>query len=182
MVRFAADGFAGTTIESVAAGAGIPADLVRASFGSTDGLRRACDARVREVFDDAEAATRVHGPAMGVCLVMARTDEAMAMAAYLGRLSAEGIPGPTGLFARLVAMTAESLEEMVACGSVHPSSDPQARAALLFCLRAGALLLADAVEDPAGTDVRRGSGLLRTARILMGTLRRAAPSVAPAHG
>ncbi len=181
MRRFAAEGFAATTLAAVAEEAGLPQVSVGEVFSSTDAMRLACDERVHEVLRMAHEATEAQGPAVGVRSVMSRSDEPMLMATYLGRLAAEGIPGPTALFARMVAMTAESLEVLVACGSVHPRSDPEARSALLFCLRAGALL-ADAVDE-RGEDGRvPPGGLVHMARLLMGILRSGVRTTAGAVG
>lgn len=164
MRRFADEGFARATVRAIAADAGVSPALVMHHFGSKEGLRAACDDRVRAIFVQAQTATREGGPAGGMSAVMSLSEEALAMASYLARLSAEGIPGATTLFAQLIATTAESMDQLVAAGVARPSADPQMRAAVLFCLRAGAILLADAVAEATGSDVREAPGLTRLAR------------------
>ena len=150
MRQFAAEGFARTTVRAIAAEAGVSPALVIHHFGSKEGLREACDARVRAIFDEAQQLTRRHGPTGAMASVMGMSEEATAMAGYLARLSAEGLPGATELFAELIGRTEVAMEQMVADGLARPSADPAMRAAVLFCLRAGALLLGDAVQAATG--------------------------------
>jgi AcrR family transcriptional regulator len=164
MRQFAAEGFARTTVRAIAAEAGVSPALVIHHFGSKEGLREACDARVRAIFDEAQQLARTHGTTGAMGSVMAMSEEAMAMAGYLARLSAEGLPGATELFAELIGRTEAAMEQMVADGIARPSDDPPMRAAVLFCLRAGALLLADAVEASTGADLRTEQGLMRMVR------------------
>jgi AcrR family transcriptional regulator len=164
MRQFAAEGFARTTVRAIAAEAGVSPALVIHHFSSKDGLREACDARVRALFDQAQQLARAGGPPGAVGSIMAMSEEAMAMAGYLARLSAEGLPGATELFAELISRTEVAMEQMVADGVARPSADPAMRAAVLFCLRAGALLLADAVQVSTGADVRTEPGLMRMVR------------------
>ena len=52
LVRFGADGFAGTSVRSIAADAGVSPALVLHHFGSKEGLRTACDEHVVGFFED----------------------------------------------------------------------------------------------------------------------------------
>lgn len=129
LVRFAEDGFAGTTVRAVAADAGVSPALVMHHFGSKDGLRAACDSYVVELVEAKFAAIDTelgNLGAMGSLLA-----DGLPAIRYLARAVAEGGAAADRLVDRLVVLADQQLARWSATGAVRPSADPQMRAVVL---------------------------------------------------
>ena len=133
-------GFARVTIRQVAKAAGVSPGLVIHHFGSKDGLRQACDARVQQVLGDSIAEMEQQGPASAMAQ-LARADEYIPVVRYGTRSLLDGGPLAQTLFDRLVDQTQGWLATSVTAGRVRPSVDEHARAELLVCISLGIQLL-----------------------------------------
>ncbi len=135
-----AHGFARVTIRQLAQAAGVSPGLVIHHFGSKDGLRQACDARVQQVLGESIAEMEQQGPASAIAQ-LSRADEYLPVVRYGTRALMDGGPLAQALFDRLVDQTEGWLATSVAAGQVKPSDDDHARAALLVCISLGIQLL-----------------------------------------
>ncbi|MEV8253191.1 TetR family transcriptional regulator [Rhodoglobus sp. NPDC076762] len=125
------NGFAATSARAVATEAGVSAGLVIHHFGSMRELKTACDD-----FIIAEVTHRKAG--MGKGDVSAAISEWYGdfdtfepWLAYLSRLFTDASEAGADLFDGFVQLTLGLLDEGVANGSMHPSTDDRARAVLL---------------------------------------------------
>jgi AcrR family transcriptional regulator len=140
IARFAADGFS-VGVRQIAAYAQVSPGLVIHHFGSKDGLREACDARVLALIHQARA-DALTTPASHAPLLALATDQHYAwLATYLLRSLQAGGPFARRIVADLVAETKEDLEAGVSGGTIRPSRDPDGRADLLTLMSLGYLLL-----------------------------------------
>jgi len=141
LARFAEDGYAATSVRTIAADAGVSPALILHHFGSKDGLREACDQHVfaffREMFSQ-EAQF---------------SDESMVMVRYLMRQASEDSPRANAMVADIVELTKNALPT--------PTADPDMRAAVLVMLRLGPLLFNGAMLQATGADVLTPEGLQR---------------------
>jgi AcrR family transcriptional regulator len=164
LVRFGSDGFAGTSVRSIAADAGVSAALVLHHFGSKEGLRAACDEFVVGFFEDMLGRVGDLEPARSMAQFEGFTDESMMMMRYLLRQASEDSPRANTLVAKIVDLTKHSMAAQTDKGYVRPTDDPDMRAAVLVMLRLGPLLFRGAMEQATGADVLTAEGLRRMYR------------------
>lgn len=146
-------GFAHVTVRQVAAAADVSPGLVMHHFGSKDGLRSACDARVQQVLSDSITELDQQGPVTAMAQ-LARADEYLPVVRYGTRALLDGGPLAQALFDRLVDETEGWLTASVAAEQVRPSADERARATLLVCLSLGIQMLADYVSPDVAPERR----------------------------
>lgn len=149
-------GFDKVTIRQVAHAADVSPGLVIHHFGSKEGLRLACDARVRQVLSDSIAELEQHGPASAMAQ-LARADEYLPVVRYGTRALRDGGPLAQALFDQLVGETEGWLRASVAAGHVVPSADDHARATVLVCLSLGIQMLGDYLVPGADPEHRTGA-------------------------
>jgi len=160
MERFAADGFAGTSIRAIAADAQVSPALVLHHFGSKDGLRAACDQYVHDFLASTLRTAATEGPGGAA----ARLPDLAVLAPiihYLLRQATDQSEPAIALIADLITTTADATRKMTEAGYVRPAPDPDMRAALLVCTRLGALLLSPAIQRATGSAVTEPPGLDR---------------------
>ncbi|MCI4659282.1 TetR family transcriptional regulator [Cryobacterium zhongshanensis] len=132
IVHFAHDGFRKTSLRAIAASAGVSASLVVHHFGSKDNLRIECD---EFVIGNILAAARDKSSPAGLQAViqgyLANPAEYEVDVAYLSRAITEETTAGRNFVDSIVDETEAIIRAGVADGSMNPSSDPRAEAALI---------------------------------------------------
>ncbi len=152
---FGANGVRATTVRAIARDAGVSAALVLHHYGSKDGLRQACDDYVIATIRDKKTKA-FSGTALPQ--VMAYVDQHPEFAAifdYLLRVVHEGGPTADAVFDRMIDAVSDYLAVGETHGMVRPTSDPQARAAILTGFSFGLLAVQHQVARRLG-----GAGLM----------------------
>ncbi|MBB4775959.1 TetR/AcrR family transcriptional regulator [Actinomadura livida] len=138
--RFGRDGFT-AGVRAVAADAAVSPGLVVHYFGSKQGLRRACDGRVREVIVAEKRAAATDGTAAGLLAQLADIERFAPVVRYVVRSMREGGDLAAELFEHMVDDAARYLEAGVAAGVIRPSRDPVARARVMAYQGMGSMLM-----------------------------------------
>ncbi|MCP3798385.1 TetR family transcriptional regulator [Allokutzneria sp. A3M-2-11 16] len=159
LVRFGADGVAGTSVRAVAADADVSAALVLHHFGSKDGLRQACDDHVLGLIRSGSAGEVEH-EALAELLA-----EATPLRRYLARALLDGSPAANTMFSEIVDATRRWLAEGEAQGWVKPTEDPLARAVTYVSWLFAPLVLGEQVGRLLGGDVAEMRTSVRAARV-----------------
>lgn len=100
---FAEHGFAGTSMRSIATAAGVSLGLVQHHFTSKEGVRRACDDHVTEVFRDRLLALEDSGQLASPNVLAGLVGEAPALMRYLARAAVEDSPAASAVFDALAS-------------------------------------------------------------------------------
>lgn len=138
---FARVGFE-ASLRSIADEAGVSLGLIRHHFGSKDGLRAACDARVLWLMDDlGRTKAQSPSPIDAAFAAMADRPELEPAVLYLMRGLAAGGPFSAAVLNQMIASLEEYLEGGVADGTIRPSIDNRARARYLVLSGVGGMLL-----------------------------------------
>lgn len=156
LVRFGADGVAGTSVRAVAADAGVSPGLVLHHFGSKEGLRQACD---EYVLDGIRSGGDADVAALGDML-----NAATPVRRYLGRALLDGTDSASALFTEIVDRTEEWLATGEAEGWVRPTADARARAVTYVSWLLAPLVLGDQVGRLLGGDPAETATAVRGAR------------------
>ncbi|KIA62575.1 TetR/AcrR family transcriptional regulator [Nocardia vulneris] len=129
-------------VRAIAKAAGVSPGLVNHHFGSKDGLRAACDARVQQLIRDKKVQTITAGSvAKGMLAALAEIEEYAPLVAYMVRSLQAGGPMARSLFEHMVEDAEGYIQQGVEAGAIKPSRDPAARARYLMTLNVGATLL-----------------------------------------
>ncbi|WP_040866475.1 TetR/AcrR family transcriptional regulator [Nocardia exalbida] len=129
-------------VRKIAAAAGVSPGLVNHHFGSKDGLRAACDARVLQLIRDEKVkAITASSMKAGMLDALAEVESYAPLVAYMVRSLQAGGPMAESLFEHMAADAEGYLEKAVEAGRVKPSRDPAARARYLMMLNVGATML-----------------------------------------
>ncbi|MGO1399362.1 MAG: TetR family transcriptional regulator [Brevibacterium yomogidense] len=144
-------GFDHVTLKDIAVAAGVSAPLVIHHYGSTAGLRTACDHHIADQINRMKTDTvhRGHLPRSYVAELM-QTQKHLLL--YLFRAFAVGGEQTDHLFDQLVEDSLVYTAEGEELGLVHPSSDPRRRAVIMLLQSFGALLLHRQMKRHLGVD------------------------------
>ncbi|MGI8459690.1 MAG: TetR family transcriptional regulator [Propionibacteriaceae bacterium] len=154
--QFGRDGYAGTSIRSVAAEAGSSPALVLHHFGSKAGLRAQCDDWVvGETFrrnKEADPAL-VGDPQLAEVMRtwLSDVETFRPQIDYLARMLIDGGDEGERLFDRLVGQTADLVRHAVDRGAMHPVSDPPMTALLLTVHGVATLVLQRQISRSLGS-------------------------------
>ena len=133
-------GLRGATVRDIAAAADVSPALVVHHFGSKDGVREACDARVVAFIARKSAAHTAPG-----------LDETFTrFGRYAARVLADGDERSASLFDALLRQARSTVEARVAAGELHASADPEALAVALVTLGLAPFTLAPLLGRWAG--------------------------------
>lgn len=145
IARFGAHGIRATTIRSVAEDVGVSPGLVMHHFGSKEGLREACDAKVTERLTAAESeALAEPQQANPMAQLSANAD----VLNYLNASLVEGGPGADRLFGQLCDLTTS----IFTSGQmpIRESADLDATVATAVAYSCGAAILGARLADRLG--------------------------------
>ncbi|WP_448809609.1 TetR family transcriptional regulator [Agromyces bauzanensis] len=161
IARFGRQGFERTSVREIAADAGVSPALVMHHFGSKDGLRTACDeALVRELMTE-KAKTDAPAIAETMREWLDRPERFGTYIDYFATMLADGSEGGNRLFDRLVRETEAMLEQGVADGTMHPSSDPEMQAIMITLNGLAPLLLRDQLARVLGVPLMSAAAVRR---------------------
>ncbi|MVU81880.1 TetR family transcriptional regulator [Nocardia sp. ET3-3] len=137
---FGEQGF-GVGVRAIAAAAGVSPGLVNHHFGSKEGLREACDDRVREIVWTAKM-EYIDNPTPGGLMRQLGEIEAFApVMAYIVRSFQAGGPLMRTFFEHMVDDTEQYLRAGIAGGSIKPMRDVPAMARYIATNNGGGMMM-----------------------------------------
>ena len=144
-------GFDHVTLKDIAAVAGVSAPLVLHHYGSSAGLRDACDRHVADTVNAVkkESVRRGHLPS-NLALEMMREQKHLLL--YVFRAFAAGGEATDRLFDQMVEDSLDYVAEGERMGLVHPTPNPHRRIVVLLVQGFGALLLHRQIKRHLGVD------------------------------
>lgn len=162
--RFPKDGFEATTVRALAADADVSPGLVIHYFGSKQGLRQACDSyvvgQIRDMKGEAIATDSLDDPST----IAGGFQMAGPLMRYLGWSLSTGSDDAARLFDEMVEESARLTRMAIEAGALEPSTDPEARAAVLLSMQMGSLLMQEHVSRVLGVDLLSIEGVMRASR------------------
>ena len=149
--QFARHGTRGATIRGIAEAAGVSSGLVRHHFGSKDGLRRACDQAVLDLFRRRLVQASIDG-AVTPDLLASVYGAGVPMLRYLARAAVEGSPAAAALLDEMAAGNEEFLS--ATWPDRFPSGSQVARdaATVMSAMNGGTVVLHEFVAGRMGLD------------------------------
>jgi len=161
LARFPAEGFAATTIRSIAADAGVSAGLVVHHFGSKDGLREACDQYVVSKFRETKMAAMEDENVDNPGFASATFDIAPHLARYFSWALTRGHEAADELFDEMIREGLEVTRVAVDKGMVKDSTDLPTRTTLHMAMMLGMLSFHAHIERITGIDALTPEGMAR---------------------
>lgn len=149
---FGRDGFAATTVRSIAKASNTSPALLLHHFVSKDGLRTHCDGYVVETIRDLKRDGVISASQTELIAQLSAIPELQPLMRYLRRALQDGGPAAAEFFDQLVADAVIYMEEGVATGRLRPTRDPKMRALLLTTMAFGPILLGDHIGRTLGTN------------------------------
>lgn len=154
LALFGEQGYDATTIRQIAQRAGVSLGLVNHHFGSKEGLRDACNEWIMAFIASEKGLVAAGGSLPELGRYLSEHPEFGPILGYLTRELAAGGPVADHLFDELVRVTREVCDAGIASGTIRPTTDEPARAALLVAYSIGALLAAAPLaRHLGGTDL-----------------------------
>ena len=149
---FGRQGFERTTVRAVATEVGVSPALVIHHFGTKARLRESCDAAVVEEF--LGQADEIAGADLTAAMAhwLADLDRFRPSIDYLARSLQDDTPIADRLFDALLRGTADMLADQAEAGVMHPSSDPEVRAAIVTLYGVAPLIMARQLGRALGGD------------------------------
>lgn len=158
---FGRDGFAKTSVRSVAAAAGVSPALVIHHFASKDGLRRACDRHVIDEFIGRNDELRGPDLVGTMSRWLVDSDTYRPAFDYLSRMIVEGSEAGDSLFDDLVASTEKMLVAGIEHGEMNQTSDVHMMAVLVAVYGLVPLVLERHMGRALGTAGLNGDAIKR---------------------
>ncbi|MFC9898334.1 TetR family transcriptional regulator [Nocardia sp. NPDC127579] len=154
-------------VRKIAAAAGVSPGLVNHHFGSKDGLRAACDERVRQLtFDKKTQAATADNPGKGMLAALAEIEEYGPLVGYMVRSLQAGGPLAESLFEHMVSDAEAYLQAGVDAGTIKPSRDHAARARYLMLINLGATMLWIQLHEARGEKIDFGKAMRELTDVL----------------
>lgn len=155
--RFAADGFAATSLKRIADDVGVSTPLVLHHFGSKDGLRAACDHHVAAVIRQQKAEGMAAGPGADPFEALRRSYEGTSVFRYVARALAEGSPHLDELVDTMVEDALVYMTDGVRRGVLRPVENLREQVVVLSVWQLGALAMNHHLKRLLGIDLVDGS-------------------------
>lgn len=152
VAAFADNGFATTSVRSIATAAGVSAALVLHHFGSKDGLRESCDEHVAALLAQETEALLKRDATANVLAKLDQNPEYLVLGRYIRTSLLAGGDFAERMFGVLVENTERYLDAAEAAGEVLPTADPHGRAIVLVAMSVGLQFLASYVAPPGTPD------------------------------
>jgi AcrR family transcriptional regulator len=151
IAHFARDGFDRANLRAIATTAGVSAGLVIHHFGSKAGLRQACDAHVLgTLLSQARREASPSGLQDVIRGYLAEPEAFQLQIDYLGRAVSEDSPAGRQFVDALVDETESIIASGIANGSMRPSSDVRALAAVVATTSLALLTMSSHVSRALG--------------------------------
>jgi AcrR family transcriptional regulator len=151
VAHFASVGFSNPALDDVARAAGVGAADVAALFGNEDGLRVACDDHVLAALVGwAHQKATLAGMSDVMSSYMADPSSYATQIEYLGRVASENTPAAARYFDVLVDESEAIIRTGISDGTMRPSDDPRALAALVAATVLGLVTMAPHIERALG--------------------------------
>ncbi|UGT38654.1 TetR family transcriptional regulator [Nocardia yamanashiensis] len=157
IAAFGAEGF-GVGVRAIATAAGVSPGLVIHHFGSKDGLREACDDRVREVVRTAKTEYIEHPSPGSLMQQLAEIEDFAPYMAYMLRSFQSGGPLMKVFFEHMVEDVEVYLTTGIAAGTIRPLPDVKAFARYVAITNGGGMMMflqLYAAEHPGPMDFRK---------------------------
>jgi AcrR family transcriptional regulator len=158
---FPRDGFAATTIRSIAEEAGVSPGLVLHHFGSKDGLREACDSHVVAKFRETKLAAMEDANLANPGFAATAYQVAQPLLRYFSWALVRGHDAADDLFDEMLREGMEITRVAVGNGMVKGSPDIATRTTLQMAMMLGMLTLHAHVERNTGVDPLSAAGMAR---------------------
>lgn len=168
LAEFAEHGVAGTTLKSVAAAAGVSAQLIVHHFGSKEGLATSCDEYVLKLFREHNTSLLSSGGSFAPVESLQASWLGPAMG-YLSARLADDSPAVAQLVDEALEDALTYLDKGVESGLVRPSEYPRERAVVGLLWNLGALVLHRHAKRLIGVDLARSDARQRLAWTLAAT-------------
>lgn len=164
--EFARKGYAGASVRSIAADAGVTPGLIVHHFGTKAALREACDARVIEVLLGEERST---DPAVLAARLADDDDDGVPYVRYLTAMLQAEPERADAVFDRVLAATREMVRAQHEAGMLREGVDVDQAAAVLAVYGLAPLLLPRQLARAFGHE-RLGAHTLTAAGAAMGQI------------
>jgi len=161
LLLFPEEGFAATTIRSIAAEAGVSPALVLHHFGSKDGLREECDRYVVGVFRETKLAAMEEGNVTDPGFASYTFEVTPPLSRYFSWALVRGHSAADELFDEMIREGKEITRLAVERGLVKDSPDIATRTVLQMAMMLGMVAFHDHVERNTGIDPLTSEGIAR---------------------
>jgi AcrR family transcriptional regulator len=158
---FPRDGFAATTIRSIAEEAGVSPGLVVHHFGSKDGLREACDRHVVAKFRETKMAAMEDANLANPGFASAAFQVAEPLHRYFSWALVRGHAAADDLFDEMLREAMEVTRVAIDKGMIKGSPDIATRTTLQMAMMLGMVALHAHVERNTGVDPLSAVGMAR---------------------
>jgi AcrR family transcriptional regulator len=165
--RFPTQGFAATTIRSIAADAGVSPGLVLHHFGSKDGLRKACDHYVVARFRETKMAAMEEENLSNRAFASAAFQVAPQLMRYFAWALVRGHSAADELFDEMLREAMAVTSVAVDKGMVRESADLATRTAVQMSMMLGMVVLHRHLERATGMDPLESEGIARLTPTLL---------------
>jgi len=150
---YARDGFARTSLRAIAAEAGVSPGLLIHHFGSTVGLREACDEQVLGVASERASSKMRPSGLKHLMAEFNRNPQGYALEMdYLRQALLEGTATSAALFRHLVELSEAVIRSGIEDGTVRPFADVRGIAVLTALTSVGSLAFGPFAAETLGVD------------------------------
>jgi len=163
VLRFPIDGFARTTVRSIALAADVSPGLVIHHFGSKDNLRSECDDYVIRRLGELKRTSIAEGTYRQGDAVAAMYQLIEPEMRYLAWALGSGGAASDHIFDLLLDDVVAQIEEYQESGFITQVEDPRTLAAVMLTMRLGSLVLHEQLSRTVGFDTLSPDGLMKLA-------------------
>lgn len=165
--RFPREGFAATTIRSIAADAGVSPALVVHHFGSKEALREECDRYVVARFRETKLAAMEEGNLANPAFAASAFRVSQTLMRYFSWALTRGHSAADELFDEMVREGLELTRVAIESGMLKGSEDVRTRTVLQMAMMLGMIAFHDHVERNTGVDPITSEGIASVTPIIL---------------